>query len=120
MLIGALRCRNNRQMAYSIKVQGIPRDHDQPIWSVEGMGWPVEKLKRDKRFRAVPADGEIDYVAAVSPEEAQKMQKLYSRTKPAHQQEAKMRKQLDKHLRKSAPATCWVLIIVYFWESGLG
>ena len=58
-------------MAFSVKVQGIPRDHGDPVWSMDSVfWWPPGQLMKDERFRAVPSPGYLDYVAVLSPEEA--------------------------------------------------
>ena len=105
-------------MATSIKIQGVPRDHAQPIWSVDNVHWWDKRaLIEDARFRKIESAGYIDHVATLSLDEARALAK--SQRKRANKLYADRVRELDRCLKKNAPETCWVLISVYEWESGL-
>lgn len=106
-------------MAFATKIQGIPRDNAQPIWSMDNVSWWVEReLRSDPRFRQVERDsGYHDHVAILTPREARELGDSF-RAKGAKDHAIKLR-QLDQRLALEAPESCWIVVSVYEWESGL-
>ena len=61
-------------MAFSIKIQGLPRDHGEPTWVDDMISWwPEHELMNDARFRKVASPGYLDYVAILTPLEAREL-----------------------------------------------
>ncbi len=79
--------------------------------------WPHDELMVDPRFRRLDSDGYIDAVAVLSLEEARELASKFRGNDRKLFAIAKAR--LDTNLRLEAPESCWVLVSVYEWESGL-
>ena len=104
-------------MALSVKIQGLPRDDGQPIWSIDNVNWwRPRELIGDERFRAIDEGGYRDHVAVLSTPEAQELCDRY-RQSGAKLQPDQVRL-LDQKLALGAPESCWIVVVIYEWESG--
>lgn len=108
-----------RAMAFSIKIQGIPRDDGQPIWSIDNVNWwPRKELLGDPRFRAAPREsGYADHVALLSTVEARALAERYRER--GETLDPGNTHALDQKLALEPPVSCWVVVSVYEWDSGL-
>jgi hypothetical protein len=105
-------------VALSVKIQGLPRDDARPIWSLDHVNWwRASELVADPRFRSIQEGGYQDHVAILSRREAQELCDRY-RERGARLDPGEVTL-LDAKLRLEAPESCWVVVIVYEWESGL-
>jgi hypothetical protein len=104
-------------MALSVKIQGLPRDDGQAIWCLDEVSWwPARELIKDGRFRPVDSDGYRDHVAVLSPAEAREVFDRYR--KRGVQMDPGGVRLLEEKLALRGPASCWVVVVVYAWESG--
>ena len=96
-------------MAYSIKIQGLPLDQKNPVWSIDAVSWPADALQADPRFREIWVHGEIEYIAILLPKEFLEIQNKYAEDSP-----------VDSELNMQIQNSMWIVVHIYFWCSGLG
>ena len=101
-------------MALATKIEGVPHS-DTDGWIFDGPAWwDAHELRNDPRFRELQInDGYLDYVAVLTPEEAQELAGRYAPRVLDHQKEDAVH--LEDHLQHVR----WAIIQVYEWESGL-
>lgn len=100
-------------MAFATKIELVPFANreggifDGTAW------WDAYELCKDPRFRALQLnDGYLDYIAILTPAEAQELDARFSPRALDHQKEDAER--LSERLREVR----WVIVQVYEWESG--
>lgn len=109
-------------MAYGVRIQGVPREHGKPVWTVDMAMWfKPRRLLKDARFREIRCmSGYVDYVAVLSIEEAKALHDEARAGTDPLLYDARDAKRVDKYLAGSRSRTRFVMITVYEWESGLG
>jgi len=105
-------------MAIGVALRGVPRDKEQPIWFVESPWWTPNELMEDARFREVhEVPGYLDYVGVLTLEEALAMHERFREGGLdlwEHRVEF-----IDEKLAAGIEVTCYVIVSVFEWESGL-
>ena len=109
-------------MAYGVRIQGVPREHGKPVWTVDAATWfTPTRLLKDPRFREIQCiSGYVDFVAVLSIEEAKALHDEAKAGTDALLYDARDAKRVDRYLAGNRSRTRFVMITVYEWESGLG
>ena len=122
--------KENREMAFRVRVVGVPVQDGSAVWVVDYvLWWPVDDyIGRNARpeFReSVDSSLYLDHVGIFNKEEFIRLNDEYKASflanpakKQIHAEQQKRMDVVDQHLKKHLD-TKWILVEQYEWESGM-